>query len=327
MGSWNGASLTTEFSETLGDTSTGFKARVVKWMNDIQDDICSRYQWPFLHCFGKKLLTTGTEFQTLTPSSASAPSIVTQNGGSLTNGATYSVLVTFYMSSNGYETPADGASAAVACNTPNLQLSITSIPVSQEALVTSRRIYLSKNSGTYYFYSEILDNTSTSTTVSADVTSTREPPDYIGMKRLVGNPWLESNGIYLNHRSEDEMRQMFPVVFTSGIPEFFCSVDYNRIITYPMPSSALTLKFNYFKMPARIFNDSTIQPDMPIWMKQVLEAGVLMKGYQYRERDMAVTYKQLYEQLLMQAISEKSRSRQGATRVRDVAGDSDGYVF
>jgi hypothetical protein len=327
MGAWNGAALVTEFSATLGDTSTSFKARVVGWLNDIQDDICSRHQWPFLHKLGKKLLTSSEEFQLLNVSAPTAPTIVTQNGGSLTDAATYSVKLTYYCSSNDYETEGGTASSTVTCNTPNLQISLTAIPVSQEAIVTSRKIYLSKNGGSYYYVSSISDNTTTTATISADATSTVEPKDYIGIKTLIGSPWIESNGAYLDYRNEDDIRFMFPKIFGTGVPQYFCSIDYNKILTYPMASTGIQLKYNYIKVANRIFNEATVQPDLPIWMKNILEAGVLWKGYQYRERAHAVTYMQRYEQLLSEAISDRSKSRQGAARVRDVRGTSDGYVF
>lgn len=327
MGAWNGLALVTEFSETLGDTSTGFKARVTKWCNDIIDDISSRHQWPHLHKYGQKLLVSGTEFQNLNASAPIAAVIAASNGGALTTGSTYSIKVTYVQSSNGFETDSGAVSNTATVSGSSLMLSVTGLPVSGEALVTSRKIYLSKDSGTYYYSSEITNNTATTASVSADVSSTIEPPDYVGIKMLVGNPWISASGVFLDYRDEDTIRMMFPTTLTIGIPEFFASIDYNRIMTYPAATTSVSIKFNYIKIPSRMFNDATVQPDLPIWMKNILEAGVLAKGYQYRERSVAVTYKQMYEKMLADAISERSKSRHGAARIRDVTGNVDGYIF
>lgn len=327
MGAWNGLALQTEFSETLGDTSTGFKARVLKWMNDIQDDICSRHKWPFLHRMGQKALVSGTEFQNLNVAADGAPNIAAQNGGSLTSGSSYRVAVTFVCSSNGYETEAGTASASAGVSGASLQLAVTALPVSAEVLVTSRNIYLSKDGADYFFYAAVGNNTATTTTITADTTSTITPPDYAGIQMIIDKPWIESTGTPLEQRPEAQLRLIFPNTFQTGTPQFFDSLTNTKIILYPTPSTALQMKYNYIKIPARIFADSTVSMDLPIWMKNILEAGVLAKGYQYRERPLAATYIQLYESRLASAISERSASRYGPARIRDVTGDSDGYVY
>lgn len=328
MGAWNGLALQTEFSETLGDTATAFKARVLKFMNDIQDDVCSRYQWPFLKKTGGKTLSTTSEYQNLhTTAPSTAPSIAVEVGGSLTTGSTYTVGVTFYQSSDDYETPLSSYPTALTVSGSSLQLAVSSIPVSTDPLVTARNVYLSKDSGAFYYYSQIANNTATTTTVTADVSSTVEPPDYDGVKELLADPWIESYGHQLQYKSEADLRMLFPNAFGTGQPEWYGIAGQSRIIVYPIPSSALTLRFPYIRIPKRLFASSTSQPELPIWMKPILEAGVLMKGYQYRERDAASFYAQLYEQRLTQAISDSAMSRVGAYRVRDVNGNTDGDVY
>lgn len=328
MGAWNGLALQTEFSETLGDTSTAFKARVLKFMNDISDDICSRYQWSFLRRSGKKLLSITSEYQNLhIAMPSSAPAIATAVGGSLTSGSTYTVAVTFYQSSDNYETQLSSAPTALTVSGTSLQLDVTSVPVSTEPLVTARNVYLSKDGGTFYYYSQIANNTATTTTITADVDSTVEAPDYIGINKIIGNPWIEDAGKQLQYKSEDELRMIYPGAFTTGEPEFYGMVSHSSIVVYPQPSEAENIRFNYTKIPKRIFADDSLELDLPIWMKSILEAGVLMKGYQYRERPLAATYAQLYEQRLNMAIQERSKDRIGYNRIRDVTGNTDGDLY
>lgn len=328
MGVWNGLSLQTEFSETLGDTSTSFKARVLTFMNDIQDDICSRYQWPFLLRSGTKRLSTSSEYQNLhTDSPSTSPAIATSVGGALISGSSYTVGVTFYQSSDDYETPISLAPTALPVSGTSLQLSVSSIAVSLDPLVTARNIYLSKDGGPFYYSSQIANNTATTTTVTADTTSTRLPLDYTGIKEIIADPWIESYGHQLQYKPEADLRMLFPNAFTTGQPEWYGSAGQSRIVVYPIPSTSLNLRFNYIKIPKRLFASDTSQPELPIWLKSVLEPGVLMKGYQYRERALAVNYAQVYEMRLAEAISGRSRNRIGAYRIRDVNGNTEGDVY
>lgn len=324
---WNGLALQTEFSQTLGDTSTGFKARVLTWINDIQDDIVSRHRWPFTQKTGKKNLSTTSEYNDLFITAPTAATAAVSSGGSLSSGSTFTVKVTYYQSSDGYETTLGSASGTVTASASNATISLTAIPVSTEPLVTSRRIYVSKDSGTYYYDQEISDNTTTTATISTETTSTVEAPDYVGIKGLIGDIWIESVGRYLEYRDESDLRMNYPNSLASGTPNWFSMAGQTRIVLDQIPSDTLIARFMYEMVPARIVAEATSTPTIPIWMKNVLEAGVLWKGYQYRERALASTYMQAYEQRLQEAISSNGHSRHGAFRVRDVTGDSSGRVY
>lgn len=325
---WDGLTLQTEYSTTLGDTSTAFKAKTLVWMNDIQDDICSRFEWPFLRKTGKKLLTTTSEYQNLNIAAPStAPSLSAVNGGSLTSGFSYSVRVTFYCSSNDYETEGGTESSSVSVSGTTLQINLTAIPVSTETLVTARRVYLKKDSGNYQLYSTISDNTTTTLSITADTSVTTQPPEVQSIKRLLNDPWLETSSRTLEYMPEPQMRLLFPGAFRSGSPEVYDPIDYNRIVIYPIPSSAQDIRYNYVRVPQRIFAEATSVPALPIWMKNIHQAGVLWKGYEYRERQKSDTYFTLYEKLLMNAISERAKTRKGPGRVRDVTGTPDRRTY
>lgn len=324
---WNGLALQTEFSETLGDTSTGFKARVLTWMNDIQDDIVSRHRWPFTQKTGKKNFSTTSEYNDLFITAPTAATVAISSGGSLTDAATYTVKVTYYQSTDGYETTLGSASSTVTASASNATVSITAIPVSSEPLVTSRRVYVSKNSGTYYYDQEIADNTTTTATISTNTTSTVEAPEYVGIKGLIGNIWIESVGRYIEYRDENDLRMNYPNALAAGTPQWFSMAGQTRVVLDQVPSSTLVGRFLYEQIPPRIVAEATSQPTLPIWLKNVLEPGVLWKGYQYRERELASTYMQMYEARLQEAISNTGHSRHGSFRVRDVTGDSSGRVY
>lgn len=326
MGSYNGLDLQTEFSEILNDTSTTFKANVLKWMNEIQIDICSRFEWSFMRQKGKKVLTAEAEQQLLDLGKPTAPTVVIAAGGSLTADSVYSVIITFIEGVAGIESHAGASSSDVTATSVNKTITVTGIPVSSDPLVTARKVYLVKDSGEPLYYSTISDNTTTTASITADSSSTIEPPDYSYFNKLSGNLFLEGdNSGYIRYKPIDQLRLMYQGNWSTGTPDYWSDIDEQSVLLYPAPSSALTLSFYYYKMPPQIFADVTSIPTVPIWMKRVLKAGVLALGYEFRDRDGAQTKFSNYETYLTSYISKQGRNKKTPTRIRDVVGNSDGW--
>lgn len=329
MGSWNGLALQTELSKALGDTSTQFKASVLQWMNDVQDDICTRYQWPFLRVEGSKTLDQSQELQNLyisSPESAMTATLVAS--GNLVLSSTYAFKVTYYRLTDGYETTPSDASATQTITSGFQSIELSDIAVSTESTVTARKIYVSKDGGDYVWTKTISDNTTTTATIEDDTISTIEPPDYIGIRALVGDPYLTNPQRQLIYRTEDELRFLFPGAFPTGTPEQYACRDFNKIVVYPTPSGATTnMKFSYIKVAPRIYAEATSQPTIPIFFKVIFKKGVLSMGYEYRERGLAQITDDKYEQMIAQKISDAAKTRYGAGFVRDVVGDINGFVI
>jgi hypothetical protein len=325
MSSWNGSSLVTELSALLGDTSTAFQARVLGWANDVIFDIGTRYDWSYFKTKGKKKLTASQEVQPLEITAPSAPSVAIAAGGSLTVDTSYYVLITFAQD-NGVESLAGTASAVVTTSTGNLTINVTSIPVSTESLVTSRKVYLKKGSANYYLYSTIADNSSTSTSITADTSSTIEPPDYESIRKISGGLFFESSPqSYLRARDIDQLRLFAQGQFETNNPEFFAPIGASSVIMYPLPTSGLEVSFYYYRNPKRLYNVSTSQPDLPVSLKQVLKAGVIAMGYEYRDRDGQETKRQNYELLLSDAFTRLGKGHEIEYVIRDVYGNSEGF--
>lgn len=321
--SWNGLDLQTELSGHLGDTSTSFKTRVLGWMNDIIVDISSRHSWSFQLKKGKKTLTALAEEQSLLTPSPSAPSVVIAAGGSLTENSVYRVGVTF-VDSNDAETKLGSASSSVTATAINKTITVTSIPTSSEVLVTKRKIYLQKDGGNWYFHSEIADNTTTSTSITSETTSLIEAPDYSPIRIISGNPFIETSA-QLEYRSIDQLRLLFQGSFSSGTPSYWSDLGHERVLLYPTPSSAMVLSYYYFKMPARIYASVDSQPDLPSYLKSAFRAGVIARGYEYRDRAGQESRLLNYEQALVRAIQDSGAPAKIAYRVRDVVGTSQGW--
>lgn len=322
--SWDGLALQTEFSTLLGDTSTAFKAKVLEWMNEIQLDITSRHDWPFTRRKGKKILTADEENHSLYPAAPGAPTVVASTGGSLTADSAYKVLVTYYEGVSGYETVAGTASSSVTPTGTDLTISVSAIPVSDESLVTARKVYISVASGNYLYYSTISDNTTTTLSITADSSSTIEPPDYTLIKKMYGYPFLETSS-QLVYRDLDQLRLLFQGSWSSGTPNFWTWFSHDAITVYPVPSSDTTISFYYYIMPQRLYAEATNQPFVPPWLKPVLRAGVIARGYEFRDRDGQQGKLNNYEEMLKLLISRDSAPMTAPQRVRDVEGNSDGW--
>jgi len=321
---WNGLDLVDEFSALLGDTSSTFETRVLKWMNDIQMDILSRHNWDFLKAKGKKLLTTSQEEQNINITKPGAPTVAASSGGSLVDGSTYNVYVTFVQSSNEYETPAGTISASVSPTGANLTISVSDIPVSTETLVTSRKLYLQKDSGSILFSQEISDNTTTTASITADSSSNIEAPDFVAILKVLGNPFIETSS-QLEFRDIDQLRLLFQGAWSTGTPEFWSRINDHKLALFPIPSDAVDLSYYYIKMPYYIYNDVDSQPLLPIYLKPVLKAGVIAMGFEYRDRQGQDGKRSTYESLLATYISRFGTSKSVRHRVRDVVGDADGW--
>jgi len=321
--SWNGSSLVTELSALLGDTSTAFQARVTGWLNDIQFDIGTRFDWAFHKVKGQKNITTGSEEYSLEVSTPSAPVVALASGGSLTSGSAYYVLIT-YLQANGVESIAGPTSSIASPSGANLTINLSSITVSSNPLVTQRNIYLKKDTGKYFFHSTIANNVATTATISTNTALTIEPPDYAAIRKLSGSPFIELSSTYLRSKDLEQLRYITGGNLSTGTPEYFSMIDPNSIVFYPKPSSAIVLSFDYYRYPFRLFNADDSQPDLPIYLKQVLKAGVIAMGFEYRDRSGQETKKQTYELMLIDAFNRYGKPANVDYTIRDVYGNVEG---
>lgn len=322
---WNGLALQTELSELLSDTSTTFKARVSDWINDILEEITDSFDWQQLRVSGNKILTASAEEQDLFLTPPGAPTVAAAAGGALVADTAYKVLVTYLQGVSGVESKAGTESAAVTPTGGNLTINVTAIPVSTNTLVTARRIYLQKASGDWLLYSTISDNTTLTTTITADASSTAiQPPEDHMFRKLHGDPYFTTSR-QLAEKGIDQMRLLFQGNFGSGSPICYGMISNTRMLLYPPPSSALTIKFNYYRRIPHVYPVATSIPEFPSWIKPALYLGVKWKGREYRERSSAPTDYETYWAKTKELFSTYGKTRQGRSRVRDVVGTIDGY--
>jgi hypothetical protein len=321
---WNGADLVDDFSAELGDTSSTFKTKVLRWLNDGIRDISTSHQWPFLREKGKVILTSGQDTHSIVLSAPSAPTLAALSGGTLTDATSYKVLITFYEGASGVESIAGEESASLTTASPNQSITVSGIPVSSSTLVTARRVYLSKAGAAFYLYSTISNNTATTTTITADTSSTVTPPDENAIHMVDGDFYLEDERIIEGYSLQRLIFETNGIV-SNGTPLVWAPINQEDILVYPRPGSNISATFYYFKLPGKVFNSSTSRPEIPSWLFEQLHDYVIWRGFQYRDRAGQESKKLNYDQGLRMAISKKGRAIKRSGRVRSVTPDSDGY--
>lgn len=323
---WNGLDLLNDFSAELGDTSSAFKTKCLRWINEGLKDIATSHQWPNLREKGKVVLTASQDTQSIVLAKPTAPTLAALAGGSLALLYEYKVLVTYYEGVSEVESIAGDASAGITPLITDLSITVSAIPVSASPLVTARKIYLSKGGGAYAYYSTISNNTATTTTITADTASTLTPPDEDAVHVIDGDFFLENTRILVGTSLQDLIFKSNAAT-SSGTPLFWAPINEEEIRLYPKPSTALTLSFYYFKLPAKVFGVATSIPQMPSWLYEDLRNYVIYRGYAFRDRSGQESKKLNYDQGLRLTISRKGQAAKKSGRVRCMTADSDGNGY
>lgn len=120
----------------------------------------------------------GTNFSPLGQAAPTTLTAAIANGGSLTNGSTYQIAITFYSSTTGFESNIKESSTIVAAS-PNLQANLSNIPATADNLsIDTVRVYIKNvTANSDYLFSKDISLGTTTTTVTAMSTSTITPPE------------------------------------------------------------------------------------------------------------------------------------------------------
>lgn len=325
---WDGLKLQNEFAELLNDTSTEFKALVLGWINDIIFDVSSRHNWPHYRVSLTKILTTGTEEQSLVVSAPGAPSAAVAAGGSLTADDQLAIAVTYYNPTKNIETML-GTQVTATPTGANLTVNLTSIPTTTETVFTQRRVYVRNvtDDGDWLLYSTITDMTTTVLSITSQpATTSEQPPMFQYLKALDGKPRIAALNRVLEPLSGNQLYLIESGSVQSGDPHRFAERTSDSIIIDRQPSATRTLAFYGFRRPRRLYASISSFPDIMPELKELIKAGVKWKGYEYRERSEKDQMQRIYNDMLMEMIQEHGRAFKYPITVQDVVGSTNGRV-
>lgn len=333
---WNGLELVNDYSAELGDTSSAFKTKVLRWINEGIKEIATSHQWPFLRERGQVVLKANQDTHIITLEKPTAPTVTAIAGGSLTLVNQYKFLVTFYEALSGVESVAGESTAPMTFTGTDLTAQLSSIPVSSSPLVTARKVYISKAGAAFQYCGTIPNNLAATPAVdpldpdvpvtfnvTGDSLSRLMPPDEDAVFMIDGDFYLENNRI-LSGTSLQDLIFGINGVNSKGTPDRWAPVNEEEIRVYPSPSSDTVATFYYFKLPARVYGLSTSVPEMPSWIQSDLRNYVMWRGYDFRDRAGKESKKLNFQDDLKLTISKKGKPAKKSGRVRCTTPDSDG---
>jgi len=339
--SWNGKALLDRLLDELWSSSSdsAMKTRVINWVNEIQDDLISELPLDYFKIKLKKLLPTEQEFIDLGVQIPGASTATIATGGALTEDSKYKVYTTFVVydddSKKYIESVESPASNEVTVTATNKTINITAIPTFSGSAVNPqtihRRVYLSKDDSEPFLVQDIEDNTTLTLSIVAEATSTVTPPSDSEIDQLSSDSmYFNSANWPLERQDSNTIRRYDPKSGSTGSSALFDYYGTQGIHLYPKLSAAATedektLLYTSYRRPHEIFYDITRDIDLPIVFKNALVAGVIWKGYDFRDRSGAVTKANIYIELRKAVRKKLKRQRGRPGVVRDVNGDTSGY--
>lgn len=294
---WTGSALVTRYCQELGLRDTASRLRVLAYLNVIQRYICSGKSWPFLKIRLKKQFVSGEQELDFAPQIPSAATIALLAGGALEDASVYKVKVTFIIfdstnkEENSIESEPSAESNAITVSGADLSLTLTNLATytdanSYEPTSIYRRIYLSKDGGDFILYGTVANNTATTTTITADSSSTIEPPMYSMADRLsVEDPFDRATSTALTQKSQNQILQSDPALTSSGTPTTYARIGDTKVLVHPKLSTTKTYSYSVIRKPSRIFDDANRVIQLNPSLEVVLDAGMTWKNFEYKDSD------------------------------------------
>jgi hypothetical protein len=285
---WTGSALRTRYAQKYGYTDTTNLARVLEWMNEIQDDMCSEFDWSFLKMKMKRSVVAGEQEIDISPQVPTAPILVLLAGGSLTADSAVYVKVTFVLfDESGKEFASIESEPSIASNTVtpitgSLSLTIIGIDTfdgstSVQPARIHRRLYLKQGSGDFVLAKTLTDNVTTTTTITANPTSLIEPPEHSMIECMSGeDPVIELSGRTLYESKLDDILKYDPNLTATGVPQYYARTAKNKIFLYPKPSGSLAADFVYASGVTASGRD--IRQDVTVTLNQLNTLSVFAKA-------------------------------------------------
>ena len=333
----------------LWDSSSDFRSHIIRWINQVQNDLMGEVPVDFYQFQCKKVLTGAQEILDLSPEIPAAPTAVIAVGGSLTDGTSYKVYVTYIIYDQDLkrfvESEPSLASAVSLGTSVNKTISVTAIDIygAETTIVPTtiyRNIYVAKKASTDsaygepLFYSQIANNTATTVSITSEPTSTVTPPSDSEVSQLSSLQMFFKGSTansyqILTRVDQNKLRRSSTAGATSSSPQFFDFIGTRSIFMLPSLSTSLsdtqrTLSYYFYRRPHQIFYESDRVIDIPYEAFDALEQGVVSKMYFFRDRSGSESQQINYFDLKKKFQDRYRRQRQRPGVITDVNGDYQG---
>lgn len=327
---FNGRDLTTKYLRFYGMSDNRSRERVLEWLNDIVVDIATSYSWPFSKVQVKKIIKADHQTIDLSPDAPEVKSSIVAypSAGGFEIGQKLKVLVTFcyYDDSkkeiSSIESVAGPVSDLFTVAENGKSVVINNLPICPNDSIrpryVTRKVYVQLNDGKFCLQAEISNNTDTSLIVSNYKLNKITPPTVGLVESLDGDPYLYNERRTLKEVTLEELRCYDPMLIKSGPPSYYVRLTNNSIFIYPVPSSDCVLTFFANKRPAEVFDDENSVPQVLLSLGNVIEAGMISKIYEDKDKDGQESKKGNYSSLLKDAFGRYGNSYQKPSTVKMV---------
>lgn len=330
MSGWNGKDLVDSYTDDAGYSDSAAKARTLKYINEIQRDICSSNNWANLKFKLKKLIKEGTRQFDVSPQIPEAPVLRVMPDGELASGVEYSVKVTFVafdeseQEYSSIESEPSEASKVITPTDGNIKIQVLNISTYDgdcevSPLVFHRRIYLKHGNGTYKLAGTIKENDSNSFNISALPSSIIEPPERSMVENLSAEDLgIQIGSVTLTEEKLDNIQKYDPGMTSVGAPRYYARISETKVLIYPRPSQDTTVSYWVKRRPSTVFADKERPVQMSQSLENVLEVGVSSKWLRHKQDSDWTTMHNLYKELKSEAKAEKVKKGGQALTVKVV---------
>ena len=345
--SWNGRAFLDRALDEIWSSATNASmlARAVIWANEIQDDIVSLIPADEMKFNLKKLLPVTQEYISLEIEIPSAPTVAAAAGGTLTVGSAYIVYTTFVIydqdTDKYMESQPSLASSSLTISGTNQTIDLTAIDTmggstSYQPTTIYRNVYMSELAsgetahGPALYIGQITNNTATTYSITAEPTGTVSPPSDSEIDQISSDfLFFPANNTHLVREDANRLRRYDPDGSDSASPYSFDYWKLQGIRIYPRLSSTAstnqrTLLYTVHRRPHEIFYDVSRRIDLPIICKPAMIAGILWKGYEFRDRSGKESKQINYEKAKKELEIKFLRARGTRSTITDTEGDHAG---
>ena len=277
----------------LDSTNTANQTNVDRWLNYTQQDICSRWPWPFM--LGQETMVTIPDYSTGTVSVNAGGTTVTGVGTAFTTlQADGTYYIQFNTANDWYPVSARASGTSITIGTAYQQTTNLSA-----SAFTLRKFYYSLSSSA----DEIIDVVNWNTPV-----------------KLIQVDVRFIDGLNPNPQSTNSAYAYFPWGYDAS--------GNLRITPYPFPSDARLFEIKTFKRPVDM--TGTALPTLPNKWAHIIAFGANAVAFAYlRKPEMMSAWEKMFEAKILDMMSQERTSEDSSPILQSIdsgAGSTENWL-